>query len=402
MNSYDVVIVGAGPAGGHCGRSLAKSGYSVLVLEQHQDFSKNNFSSAASPLEILKDFQLPETVVASYWQNLEIVTTNIKRSWQGKYPLGIVLDFAKFREFLAQEVVDNGGKVWLGCRYLNYRKEADKILVSVRNKQGEILTVVTKVLVDATGFARAVMYANKKDKPSFLKAVGIEYLVKVDPQIHQKYADSLIFFLGHKWSPKGYSWIFPMDNYQLKVGSAWLEGEHKYVDNVKPLRLYIESILEDYMGTKEYKLIETHGSILEYSVGLKDLYYKDNNIIAIGDAVSTVNFLGGEGIRHALRASEIAQDYIEKYLENKISDFRDYPQALKAHFLPQWNLSEQLSRKVFLEYSDRRIDQGVGYLKYLSFQDVLDILFYYRFEKYTKGLKGFIWQKFRQFWQKIW
>jgi len=402
MNSYDVVIVGAGPAGGHCGRSLAKSGYSVLVLEQHQDFTKNNFSSAASPLEILKDFQLPETVVASYWQNLEIVTTNIKRSWQGKHPLGVVLDFAKFREFLAQEVLDNGGKVWLGCRYLNYQKEGDKILVSIRDKQGEILTVVTKVLVDATGFTRAVMYAHKKDKPSFLKAVGIEYLVRVDPQIHQKYADSLIFFLGHKWSPKGYSWIFPMDNYQLKVGSAWLEGEHKYVDNVKPLRLYIDSILEDFMGIKEYKLMETHGSILEYSVGLKDLYYKDNNIIAIGDAVSTVNFLGGEGIRHALRASEIAQDYIEMYLENKISDFRDYPQALKAHFLPQWNLSEQLSRKVFLEYSDRRIDQGVGYLKYLSFQDVLDILFYYRFEKYTKGLQGFIWQKFKQFWQKIW
>ena len=153
------------------------------------------------------------------------------------------------------------------------------------------------------------------------------------------------------------------------------------------------------MGIKKYKLMETHGSILEYSVGLKDLYYKDNNIIAIGDAVSTVNFLGGEGIRHALRASEIAQDYIEKYLENKISDFQDYPQALKAHFLPQWNLSEQLSRKVFLDYSDRRIDQGVGYLKYLSFQDILDILFYYRFEKYTKGLQGFIWQKFKQLWQ---
>ena len=399
MNSYDVVIVGAGPAGGHCGRSLAKSGYSVLVLEQHQDFTKNNFSSAASPLEILKDFQLPETVVGSYWQNLEIVTTNIKRSWQGKYPLGVVLDFAKFRQFLAQEVLDNGGKVWLGCRYLSYRKEADKILVYVRNKQGEVLTIVAKVLVDATGFARAVMYAHKKDKPSFLKAVGIEYLVRVDPQIHQKYADSLIFFLGHKWSPKGYSWIFPMDNYQLKVGSAWLEGEHKYINNVKPLRLYIENILEDYMGIRDYKLMETHGSILEYSVGLKDLYYKDNNIIAIGDAVSTVNFLGGEGIRHALRASEIAQDYIEKYLENKISDFQDYPQALKAHFLPQWNLSEQLSRKVFLEYSDRRIDQGVSYLKYLSFQDILDILFYYRFEKYTKGLKGFIWQKFKQLWQ---
>ncbi len=32
---YDVVIIGGGPAGGHCGRLLSEKGYRVLLVEQH-------------------------------------------------------------------------------------------------------------------------------------------------------------------------------------------------------------------------------------------------------------------------------------------------------------------------------------------------------------------------------
>jgi flavin-dependent dehydrogenase len=395
-SNFDVVIVGAGPAGGHCARLLAQSGYQVLLVEQHSNFQQNNFSSAASPLEVMENFHLPETVVASYWNKLEIITTKVKRAWQSSQLLGVVFDFAKLREFLAQEVRNYGGEVWLGHRYLSFAQEGEQIWVKVKNKAGEVITVSSRVLVDATGFKRAVMYGDKREKPEFLKGVGIEYLIRVNPEDYQPYAQDLIFFLGHQWSPKGYAWIFPMDNYQLKVGVAWLEGEHKYIETVKPLRTYIHNILDNYMGLAEYDLVESHGSILEYSVGLKDIYYKDKNIIAIGDAVSTVNFLGGEGIRHAFKASEIARDYLLSYLQGESQDFHAYPQALKAHFLPAWNLSEQMSTRVFLEYSDHRIDQGVSYLKYLSLQDILDILFYYRFEKYTKGLGAWLWQKLQK------
>ena len=47
------------------------------------------------------------------------------------------------------------------------------------------------------------------------------------------------------------------------------------------------------MKLEKYKLIDIHGSTVKYSVGLKDIYYQDN-VIAIGDAVSTINILGGE------------------------------------------------------------------------------------------------------------
>jgi flavin-dependent dehydrogenase len=398
---YDVVIIGGGPAGGHCGRLLSEKGYRVLLVEQHSSWQDNNFSSAASPLEILEQFNLPETVVARFWKNIEIISTSIHRSWSSPQPLGVVFDFAKLREFLATEVLRWGGEVRLGCRYLKYQQVQDKLTVFLKSKGEEIETVNTRLLVDATGYARAVMYKHRREKPDFLKAVGIEYLIAVPELDYQKYQDNLVFFLGHKWSPKGYAWIFPMDNQQLKIGAAWLEGEHPYISEVKPLKSYIIEIIKDYMNLDNYELVEQHGSIVEYSSGLQDIYYKKPNIIAIGDAVSTINALGGEGIRHAMKGAEIACQYMEEYLQEKLRSFTAYQQRMQEYFQPKWNLSDRLSRQVYLEYSDARIDQGVAYLKYLSTQDIIDILFYYKFEKYTKGLGGFLLGKLRQWWRKI-
>ncbi|WP_013324125.1 NAD(P)/FAD-dependent oxidoreductase [Gloeothece verrucosa] len=401
MQYFDVVIVGAGPAGGHCARLLAKLGYSVLLVEQHESFQQNIFSSAATPLETLELFNLPPSVVASFWHKLEIVTTKVHRHWEANNTLGAVFDFAKLRAFLAKDAEINGAKVWLGHRYVKAQQESEKLLISLKPKRGEEITVSSQVLVDATGFARAVMYPDKRQKPKFLKGTGIEYLIEVEQDIYQKYAHSLVFFMGYQWSPKGYSWIFPMQENQFKVGSAWIDAPHKFIAEVKPLKFYIGQIIKDYLKIEDYKLLDVHGSILEYSIGLNDIYYREPNIIAIGDAVSTVNFLGGEGIRHALKGTEIAVPYIENYLNSKCSNFRQYQEEIKSYFAPKWNLSEQISRRVYLEYSDQKIDQGVAYLKYLSLSDLMDILFYYKFEKFTRGLGGYLKSKIGQMLGKI-
>jgi len=102
-----------------------------------------------------------------------------------------------------------------------------------------------------------------------------------------------------------------------------------------------------------------------------------------------------------MKGAEIACQYMEEYLQGKSSSFAPYQQRMQEYFQPKWNLSDRLSRKVYLEYSDVRIDQGVSYLKYLATQDIIDILFYYKFEKYTKGLGGFLLGKLRQWWRTI-
>lgn len=385
MDTFNVVIIGAGPAGCQCARSLAKLGYNILLVEQHQNFEQNNFSSAATPLETLEKFSLPGEIVGSFWRKIVIETTNVSQSWESEQNLGAVLDFAKLRKFLAEEVQTHGGKVWLGCRYIKHQEEDGKICVVLKKSDGQLITVTTEVLVDATGFARAVIYKRKKDKPKFLKATGIEYLIEVKSQLYENYQDSLIFFLGHKWMPMGYAWIFPMEKNFLKIGVAIINGEHKIIEKINPLQDYLKLIINDYLKQEKYKLIDIHGSIVEYSRGLNDIYSR-NNIIAIGDAVSTINMLGGEGIRHGMSGANIASKYIKAYLEGSISSFSEYEREMQSLMARKWNLSEKICSKVYLEYSDSQIDKGVSYLKNLNYQDMMDILFSYKFAKASQGL----------------
>ncbi len=408
MQQFDVVIVGGGPAGGQCARSLTQAGRSVLLVERHQTFAINSFSSAGTPLETLKTYNLPESVIGSYWNRFVVVTSRKQGVWQADQPLGAVLDFGKLREFLANEVRSQGGHVWMGCRYVSHRQQEGHTLVALVHEGAEV-TVQTRVLVDATGPFRAVIYDKETPKPDFLSGTGIEYLIEVDDAEYQRHANALTFFLGYKWIPRGYSWIFPMEANRLKVGAGVINEDHQVVKETEPLKRYIQLIMDDYMQTRNYKILDVHGSTLKYSRGLQDVYYQDN-VIAIGDAVSTVNFLGGEGIRHAMQGANIASAHIQAYLDALVSNapvsnapassnaqtftFKNYQAEMYSVFLRSWNLSEKFGMKKYLQDSDEIVDKVVTYLQPLSLQDVVDILFFYRFEKVSKGLPQYLWRKF--------
>lgn len=397
MDKFDVVVVGAGPGGGHCARLLAKGGYKVLLLERYKDFSRNSFSSAGTPNETLTKFDLPETIVGSWWNKLVVVTSNQQRSWESEKNQGCVLDFTKMRQFLADEVSNYGGQVWLGCRYIDHIERENDLLITVRNNLlNEQVKVTSKVLVDATGAIRAVMCRKGKEKPPLLTATGVEYLIEVDGGIYNAHRGALTFLLGHKWMPKGYSWVFPMEQNILKVGAGIYKGDHELIKEVEPLSYYINLLIKEYLQADSYKLLDIHGETLRYSSSLQDTY-TEGRVIAIGDAVSTVNLLGGEGIRYAMESAEIAKKFIAQFLEGKKADFNGYQQKMHSVFLTKWNISEKLANKKYSQDTDTLVNRTFSYLDGMKLEDVVDILFYYKFEKVSRGLGAFILRKLRQF-----
>jgi digeranylgeranylglycerophospholipid reductase len=392
--SFDVVVVGAGPGGGHCARKLAQAGYRVLLMERYKDFTVNSFSSAGTPNETLTKYDLPTSIVGSFWQQIEIVTSNQTGTWKSAQTQGSVLDFAKLRSFLADETRDAQGEVWLNCLYLSHETQGDRTLVRVRRDKQDTM-IETRILVDATGPNRSVMYASQKAQPDLITGTGVEFLIEVDQAAYERSAGALTFFLGYKWMPKGYSWIFPMDNCRLKVGAGIVNLKHEYVTEMQPLKHYIQLIIDRHLKPEHYSIIERHGGTVRYSLGLQDKY-TEGAVIAIGDAVSTINFLGGEGIRHAMQSAEIAVRYIDLYLTGKTQNFDGYQQEMHQVFLKSWKLSEKLGLKKYLADSDRLVDRVVNYLRPLQLEDVVDILFYYKFELASKGLGAYLWRKVRR------
>ena len=400
---FDVVVVGAGPAGGHCARKLSQLGHRVLLIERYKDFNVNSFSSSGTPNETLAKYQIPESVVGSFWNKIFIVTSNQTGIWRSAQIQGSVLDFAKLRSFLADETRSHGGELWLNCLYVSHKtvadKKGDRTMVQVRRDRTDVV-IETRLLVDATGPNRSVMYVNPKDQPELITGTGVEFLIEVDDEAYDRSANALTFFLGYKWMPKGYSWIFPMGNRRLKVGAGIVNLPHEFVKEMQPLKHYIQLIIDEHIKPKEYSIVERHGGTVRYSLGLKDKYV-DGSVIAIGDAVSTINFLGGEGIRHAMESSEISVKYIDRYLKGTGQNFDGYQQEMHQVFLKSWTISEKLGLKKYLADSDRLVDRVVNYLRPLKLEDVVDILFYYKFEKASKGLASYLWRKVRSVLNKV-
>ena len=380
---YDVVVIGGGPAGGQASRNLAKRGHKVLLVERYQDFSQNDFSSAGMTLEPLEEFDLPDSIIGAYWDDIVIQCSQKNYHWKGGKPKGVVLDFKKLRQFLADDCVANGGEVLMGHRYL--KKEVTKEYVKVEllnTKLSKIIYVEAKLVIDATGPLRKVMYDEKEEQPQMVLGSGTEYLIKVEQEVYDRYRNKLVFFLGHKWAIKGYSWIFPMENRILKVGAG--KTHLKSIDQEKTdktTKKITEKIIEEYIKSSNFEVLDKHGGILRYSAGLKDKFY-DNKVIAIGDSVSAINPRGGEGIRYAMQTADLACEYIGEYLIKGNTDFSKYRKRWRSKKLLKWRLSEFSGRRMYSRYSDIQIENRVNFFHHnFSTDDMIQSLFNFKYNK---------------------
>ncbi len=383
IKSYDVVVVGGGPAGGQTSRNLAKRGYNVLLVERYPSFDDNNFSSAGMTLKPLDEFDLPDSIIGSYWKDITIQCTGKGYDWKGKTNKGVVLDFGKLKQFLADETIANGSDVLLGHKYLSKQVGEEDILVDLQKaKSSELVQVRTKLLVDATGPLRKVIYDTKEEQPEMYLGSGTEYLIEVDQKTYDQFKDRLVFFLGHKWAIKGYSWIFPMENKILKVGAGKTHLRSKDQDETdKTTKKITEQIIKEYIKSEDYKLLDVHGGILRYSEGLKDLFYH-NKVVGVGDAVSAINPRGGEGIRYAMQSADLACEYIDQFLKTGKDNFDAYRKIWRKRKLFKWRLSEVSARRMYSKYSDQQVENRVAFFhKNFSIDVLIDSLFNFKYNQ---------------------
>lgn len=380
---YDVVVIGGGPAGGQVARNLAKKEHKILLVERFPSFLDNNFSSAGMTLAPLKEFDLPNKVIGAYWKNITIQCTKNSYFWKGNTNKGVVLDYGKLKQFLADDAKSFGGEVLTGYKYISKKVNEKSVIVSLQKaKSSEIIEVESKLVVDATGPLRKVMYDDKEVQPTMNLGSGTEYLIEVAPEIYEKYKDQLVFFLGHKWAIKGYSWIFPMEQNILKVGAGKTHLKSLNQENTdKTTKKITEQIIKEYLKCDTYKLLDVHGGILRYSEGLKDKFY-NNKVIAVGDSVSAINPRGGEGIRYAMQSANLACVYIDEYLVKGTTNFDNYRKKWRRRKLFKWRLSEVSSQRMYSKYTDIQIENRVQFFHENFSTDVLiDSLFNFKYNQ---------------------
>lgn len=388
-----VLVVGSGPAGADLARQLAAHGVDVLLVDRLSDLRRAAFSSAALPLEALDRFGLPSSVVAHRWSGWELLGPgDARRCWQGGRPQGVVLDFGALREWLVGEAQRWGARVCLGHRALACHQESDGMRTVLRRDDGRGFEVHSDWVIDASGQERSLLGEPPAAGPgseTLVSGVGLEWLVEVPQSCWERWSDRLAFCLGSDWVAQGYGWVFPMQAPRLKVGVCRLLDPSR---EQLPLGGVLDRLIERLLEPAERQallVVDRHGGRIRSSIRRREPHQR-GRLVGLGDAVSTANLLGGEGIRHALTSARVLAPLLLAELRAEGPGLNRYPLELRRALGWRWSLSGRLARRTWLglqgSAADRRLGSLLTSLEEQNASALTDLLFGYRFERY--GLRA--------------
>ncbi len=400
-------MVGAGPAGGDLARRLALEGVDVVLVDRLGDLTRSAFSSAALPIETMASLGLPAEVVGSRWRQWQLIGPgSATRTWASPQPLGVVLDFGALRQWQADQCRRWGGRVELGLQACSSHQEGERMVTVLRRSDGTTLRVSSDWTVDASGQARALLGdppPAQRPRDGLVRAAGLEWLLQVSPACWERWADRLSFCLGSDWVPQGYGWIFPMQPGVLKLGVCRLVDPQR---RQPPLGGLIHDLGRRLLAGGEggnacgepLAVLDRHGGLVRSTIRRREAHQR-GRLVGLGDAVSTANLLGGEGIRHALTSSAVLAPLLQQALSapGRSSSgqpaeraLRDYAPQLRRALGWRWSLSGRLARHTWLGLhgpgADGRLDQVLRGLENRRAEDLSALLFGYRFERY--GLRA--------------
>ncbi len=385
-----MLVVGSGPAGADLARRLARAQVEVLLVDRTGDLRQGAFSSAALPLAALERLELPAQVVASRWSQWQLLGPgDQRRGWASDRPLGAVLEFGALRQWLADEARGWGADLLLGATAQGSQPASAGMCTRLRLAGRGSTEVISDWVVDATGQERGLIGEPAPGRGPLVEGLGVEWLIELPPERWQPWADRLSFCLGSDWVPQGYGWVFPMQPGQLKVGVCRLIDPARPQPALGPLLARLINRLD--LG--EHRVLDRHGGLIRSTIARRESHRR-GRLIALGDAVSTANLLGGEGIRHAMTSSELLAPLLAEALRHpaRAEPLIDvYPKRLRRALGWRWGLSGRLARRTWLGLRDSKADRSLdGLLRGLErknrAEDLSALLFDYRFERY--GLRA--------------
>ena len=306
--NYDVVVVGAGPAGSTAAYECAKSGLKVLMFEEDPvvgipvQCGEGLSCFALQHLNIKPE----EEFIAANIKTLKVIFAN--GNWMLVHDGGYELDRDKFDQFLVKRAVDVGCELMTSAKVVDFDLE-EKIVKVIKNKK--TFFVKSKIVIGADGTKSNIaqwsgLVAKEKWRECLIRAYELK-MEGVD-------VEGFDMYFNFDIAPGGYLWIFKKGESIANVGIATTA-----TDSVKRLDRFIE--LKKINGTVLHK---TAGAI-PYK-GPLEKTYADGVLIA-GDAGGYTNpvFLGGistamqtgklsgEIASEAIRIGDTSSKFLSKY-----------------------------------------------------------------------------------------
>lgn len=349
---YDVVVIGAGPGGSMAAKTCAEEGLNVLLVEKRQEIGAPvRCAEGISKEGLERFFEIDRKWIAREVSGAIIYSpdgTELKLSSEmAGNEVGFVLERKIFDRDLARMASKAGAEVIVKTTATGMEREKDGLRIRLK-RMGEDYEVTAKIVVGADGVESRVGKWAGIDTTVKLGEIEscVQYLmtnIEFDP-------DFCHFWIGQKYAPGGYVWLFPKGESSANVGIGILPTMTK-----KTAKWWLDRFVQEYYPD---------GKIVEFVVGGVpvtgpiDTAVSDN-VMLVGDAARHADPITGGGIANAIKggyfAGKVAKEAVDA--ENYSKEFlRRYDEMWKNDFGKTLHRNKLLQKK-FLKLSDETLDR---------------------------------------------
>jgi|SRR5579871_546082 digeranylgeranylglycerophospholipid reductase len=367
--SYDVLIVGGGPAGLSAAEAAAKGGARVALLERQKEIGYPIHTSGGSWISDMKALNIPSEL---YYPIRSVFFLSPHREVRFDYPDPVccVLDVRGVYQHLAGRAVAAGANLHPNSPVERPIVEDGKVVgVVAKDHRNRITEWRAPVVIDASGFSctlstRANLHAGYKRY-----GYGAEYdfyAPNYDP-------NSLYLIMGSQVAPAGYAWAFPRGKGRVRLG-------------VGVIRPDVEADAREYLDTFAERLpslapVFAGASPIEYHTGLFPSEgvverFVGEGLIATGDAAGHGSTLVGEGIRFAIYSGQMAGAVAAEAVragDSSAQFLARYDRQWRARFGREMDISYIVNQRI-AAWSDEKWDEGIELLKRLTPAQAAELL----------------------------
>ena len=346
-NSYDVVIVGAGPSGSTAARFAAEKGLSVLVLEKDREIGVPVRCAEAVSHEGLIEFLEPESdFISAEITEMSFIAPDETRIDMLSGGKGYVLDRTRFEKRLADIAAANGAEFLTNAYVYGLLFDDEKVSGVKFKYLDEDYEVNAKIVIAADGVeSRVGRWAGLKTHVDFRDMEGAYQVLATNVEINPK---SIAFYFGENVAPYGYLWVFPKGKNKANIGLG-ISGE---VGKKK----HAKEFLDDFM----FKHFPNASILLAVAGGVPCTPTLEKivapGIILVGDAARQVNPLSGGGIISGMIGGMIGGKTVaDAILQNDLDLIFEYEKKWNERLGKRHKMFDKVKNGIF-NFDDKKFN----------------------------------------------
>jgi flavin-dependent dehydrogenase len=339
IESADILIIGAGPAGAVAAALLRQQGRQVLVIEREL-FPRFSIGESLLPqsMEYLEQAGMLRAVVeagfqfkngAAFMRDGVYTDFDFRDKHTAGWGTTYQVQRADFDHILAKEAERFGAEIRYRHEVTQVDVERDKPLVTVKDPDGNVYQIEAGFILDASGFGRILPRLLKLETPSNFPVRGAIFTHIADGTGHD-FDRNKIRVTVHPTRPDVWFWTIPFAGGRCSIGvvaeTAFLD--HYLGTDTERLQAIIaeEPSLHALLANAAWDTPARH--IVGYSANVAQLWGK--NYALLGNAGEFLDPVFSSGVTIAFKSASLATALLQRQFAGETVDWQaDYGVPLR-------------------------------------------------------------------------